>query len=467
MAFGITDNGFNLKRFEDIKQELANKYREVFGDIRTDAESNFGQIINIQSETLALLWEMIQESYYAKYPSSASGVALDWAVELNNIKRLPSTGTNVAVGIEISGTSANITDGFEVIDSNDNTYRVDSGGIVDLNSNTKSVIQITSDSSGTYLVFVKGVAISVTVPVPTIISDIVIALNNEIETVLPEIETIIGDDYIIISDDEPFSLESGFGTGIKLFVVKSFTNIDVGKKPVSIKDISTIATPISGVLSVLNFESGIVGNDIERDDDLRVRRRRLLNSAGTATIEAIRAGILRDVPDVTTVLVVENDDDIIIGSMPPKSIQCIVVGGDDVKIAEAIFKYKCAGIQAYGNQGIFNIADSMGYLHQISFSRPITKRVYVDVEITKNNEEILPVDYQLKIRKILSKYSFTIGEDVIVQRLISKIYNEIDGIANINLYVDLASNPTQEDNIEIGFDEIANIDENDVAVFLA
>lgn len=467
MAFGVTDNGFNLKRFEDIKADLQSAYSAAFGDIRLDDESNFGQLINVQGETLALLWEAVQESYFSKYPSSANGVALDWAVELNNIKRLPATGTNVNVGIEISGTTANVSDSFDVIDDNGDIYRIDSEAILDLNSLNRSVLYITSDSDGTYLVYIDGFPISVTVPIPTDKSDIVTALNSQINSIVPYIETTTGSDYIILSNGDSFSVEIGFGISITAFIVKSFTNLDTGPIPANTKSISTIGTPETGIVSVLNFEAGVLGNEVETDEELRIRRRSSLAATGSATIEAIRSGLQRDIADATTVLVVENDQDITVDGMPPKSIQCILVGGDDQEIAEAIFKYKSGGIEAYGNQGDFIVIDSMGYPHIISFSRPVTIPIYVTVTVTENAEEGLQSNYQSAIRDTLSNFQFSIGGDVITQKLISELYNNITGLANVEMFVGTSPSPTLPNNIPISFDEIANIDSSNVTVILA
>ncbi len=73
--FGLTIDGFNRKRLADIKAEKEAAFKLVFGDnINLNPQSNFGQIIGIESESESLVWELAEFTYNAFYPSTAQGV---------------------------------------------------------------------------------------------------------------------------------------------------------------------------------------------------------------------------------------------------------------------------------------------------------------------------------------------------------------------------------------------------------
>lgn len=93
--FGVTPQGFNIKRLIDAKNSLEDNFIGEFGDINLDAQSVTGQIIGIFSKIIADEWENSEEVYESQYPNSASGVSLDNVVQLNGIVRLAAQRTTV------------------------------------------------------------------------------------------------------------------------------------------------------------------------------------------------------------------------------------------------------------------------------------------------------------------------------------------------------------------------------------
>lgn len=113
--YGITDNGFVLKRLSVILAEMDEAMRTVFGDnLNLDPASPDGQVNGIMSEAYADLWELLQEAYNSFNPSVATGATLSNLVQLNAIIRKearPSTvtlsltgtnGTSIAAGSLVS-----------------------------------------------------------------------------------------------------------------------------------------------------------------------------------------------------------------------------------------------------------------------------------------------------------------------------------------------------------------------------
>lgn len=104
MAFGLTDQGFNPARLEDVREAIVAQYRRRFGqNVRVDDESVNGQLIGLFSEAVADLWEVAEDVYTAAYPGSATKQSLRDLVALAGISANPATFSTVA--LTLTGTS--------------------------------------------------------------------------------------------------------------------------------------------------------------------------------------------------------------------------------------------------------------------------------------------------------------------------------------------------------------------------
>jgi len=117
-TFGLSPDGFNRKRLADIKIELEDAYKLVFGDnIDVSSQSVFGQLIGIHSEREADLWEQSEFVYNAFYPSTAQGVQLSNVVTLNGITRQEATKSTVT--ITCSGTDGTVLPIGSIVSTSD------------------------------------------------------------------------------------------------------------------------------------------------------------------------------------------------------------------------------------------------------------------------------------------------------------------------------------------------------------
>ena len=133
MSGGVTPEGFERPSFDDIRDALIARAREIVGPINTGPESAVGQQIAIQAEREALIWEALEAVYFSQYPRSASGLSLDGAVELTGITRLGATRTVVQV---------DLTGDPETVIPADSEASTDAGDIFSL------VTDVTLDSDG-------------------------------------------------------------------------------------------------------------------------------------------------------------------------------------------------------------------------------------------------------------------------------------------------------------------------------
>ena len=93
--FGLSAQGWKSKRLADIVENLDNAFVAQFGDINTQPQSVFGQIIGVSAKDYADIWENMNFVYASQYPNSAFGTSLDNVVALNGLTRLPQTQTSV------------------------------------------------------------------------------------------------------------------------------------------------------------------------------------------------------------------------------------------------------------------------------------------------------------------------------------------------------------------------------------
>ncbi len=121
MAFGVTEDGFQIKRLDDIKSEIEVSLRAVFGSgVNLDPRGPFGQIVGIFAERESLVWELSEDVYNGYVPQNAKGVGVDNALSLVGLTRKGTTASLVTLKFfGIAGTV--IPSGTQVSRSDDST----------------------------------------------------------------------------------------------------------------------------------------------------------------------------------------------------------------------------------------------------------------------------------------------------------------------------------------------------------
>jgi len=133
-------------------------------------------------------------------------------------------------------------------------------------------------------------------------------INQGSPTAFAAVDNIDGTLTVTASDVAiPFSCS--FGTNVTVSYLASPINFlaDVfGPIPCPVNTLDTIVTPIAGWISINNYVAGSTGTLVETDAQLRIRRQNSIKLLGSATVEAITAGLLQKVPGVTSATVFEN-----------------------------------------------------------------------------------------------------------------------------------------------------------------
>lgn len=470
---GLTDDGFEIKRLDEIKTEMEDDFKTSFGD-DTDVsdESVNGQLIGSLAKPLAEVWELAQAVYSSQDPNQATKISLDRTSQLTAITRLDATNTKVFTTAE--GDEATVIDDTFTGKQKDtsNLFRQETGvsvtitksGCVKANYSINSVqdshlytitingtgYDYTSDADATVLEIMAGLKVSIDAGSEPI--DVTDNLNGTL--------TIDADDFITnFSTDVSAELDiDELGALLELFA------LDTGTISVPTNTLIEIETPISGLNSINNNLPGITGRAEETDAEFRQRRRDSLKIAGGGTDEAIRTRILQDVDSVTAATIISNRTDVTDGEgRPPHSFEAIVVGGDDAEIALKIWETMPSGIQPYGNVTEI-IQDSQGTNQTIKFSRPVNQYIHLDIEIELNAEEVFPVDGITQIKDAIVAYGNTLGtgDDVFQKKLYTPIYT-ISGIGNVPL-LELDATPNPGDSPSFSTDDIP-IAESEIAIF--
>lgn len=268
------------------------------------------------------------------------------------------------------------------------------------------------------------------------------------------------------------TLESGIidASGSVKLEVQCLESGEIGQVPAN--TINVITTPISGLDSTTNSIATEGGYDRETDFAFRERYKDSVAIGGSSTTDSIRASLL-DLSNVRSVLVRENHTAIVDSNgLPPKSVEAVVLGGDDTVIAHTILDTKAGGIEAYGSI-VIGVKDKAGNTHQIGFSRPTTKDIFVTVNVIKNaayplNGDALIQDQVIAyiggINSVGDEFQgLNVGEDVIFLKVISAI-DKIPGIDDLTVKIGLTAYPTQSVNMVISNTEIAETNADKVQV---
>lgn len=447
MTFGLTAAGFTPKREQDILSDLNAGTIQEFGDVRTDADSVFGQFNGVSSKPLLDLWELANAVFYSRYVSTAQGIALDYAVSGIGISRLSPTYT--AVYLNLCSDSSPVTVPANTVYRDTNmvefiqryvaiitlertnfvrleipTVTVDDVFILTIDSVTQTITAVAGDTPAIIIAAFAALFTSVTIVQDT-------DTEFTIEPVDADTFSLV---YAASSDNMNLILLS---TPVQVFARST------GVIAVAANTLNSIVTPVAGLDSVFNPADGITGRGVETDAELRIRFERSASRIGTSTVDAIRARILQEVPGATSCYVFENDQDVVVDSRPPHSYEILVDGSfDDQVLAEKIWEVKGGGITTFSRtDDSATVYDTMNFPHLVSWSQPIIAEIAVICYLTKFAEELFPVDED-SVKELLKQViydfgsaEFTIGKNIIPQRFVGPVYLNVPGIGSVVVYV--------------------------------
>lgn len=437
--YGLTDNGFVIKRLDTILNEIHEELSDGFGiDTRISKPSFLDVLVTTFAGQIANLWEVAQDSYYAKYPSSATGVHLDNSIQYGGIRRemaamtiypLHCTGidgtkvrrhTPVATNTNPETRLYAIND-FEISRSKFNSCRLKV--VVVENANYSITINgseyIYTNNSNDKAALVIGIANS---------------LRNS------DFNVNVDGDGIIIADKllgrvSKLVLSSNLTTDY-IVTIASFETEKFGKIQLPNDVITKLVDNIAGFTNVRNRLQPIYGREAQTDVELRQAYIAKSALRSNTMVDSVVAEILNTVVGIETVSGFENDTDFVNDrQMPPHSIEFVVEGGEDSEIASAILRKKAGGIQTYGSV-VVDVPGKYGDSIPIKFNRPTY--IYVWLKIVLHcKRSSLPDNYKKMVSSLIVEKNKKIstGKNLLIQTLIESLYEAIPGLT----YVDIQS----------------------------
>jgi uncharacterized phage protein gp47/JayE len=482
MSYGVTEEGFLKKSLTVIREEIqAELLDQISSELDLQDTSVLGQIEGIFSDKLREMWDVAEAVYRAFYPDSASGEALDQVASITGVVRLPQTKSTVTLDRIFLA----------------NGVTVAAGNIVRIGVNGPRFVTLASvtNSSGRTATFSVEAESEDYGPIQGYAETI-----DEIATAVAgwsaaaavsgtEAETFSLDGKSLYLHVDEGALQTvSFSGGDPWTTAQAATEIenqttdidayDDGGGYVRVAseiegtgsaiqvDASAAATELglpTGKIKGFNSEDADPGTEVETDPDFRLRREAALRSTGSATVEAIRAAVLL-VDGVEQVFVIENVTLAPVDGIPGKAFETIVLGGTDQDIADEIWDEKPAGILAFGST-IVVVEDSMGFNHDIGFSRAQEIPLHLDYTLT-TDPDVYPADGDNQVRAAVVAYAETlqIGDDAIALAF-KGIPLHVAGVIDVTTFkIDTVDPPTGTTNITATFRQLFTVDTSDIDV---
>lgn len=440
--YGVTQNGFVLKRMDTILEEVHANLSEGYGfDTRLNPQTFLNVLTMSFVSQVSDLWEVAQNSYYAKYPTTAEGVNLDNAVQYSGIRRQKSKktyypihctgsdGTFVRNGVIIASTTL---PPIKLLSASEFTINRESFNRVS--------VRIVALAKGDYSVSINGLEYKYTFDKSgneqQILEGLKAKINNAEYTVEVDTESLV----LKISDktlgrSNVLVLSENLTT-VEVTTIASFETEEYGEFVLPNKTITEIVTNVSGLNGVTNLLTPTYGR--LQETDVELRHSYLAKSAirSTRMIDSIISQLLNTVNGIESATGYENETNQVDSEgRPPHSIEVVVEGGNDTEIAQVILDKKAAGIQTFGDVEI-QVATTYGDLIPVRFNRP--QYIYAWLRVTLyGDKKSLPANYSSLTESSILEYANGIiaGADLIIQLLHEGIYDTVPGLTYVKIEV--------------------------------
>jgi len=191
-------------------------------------------------------------------------------------------------------------------------------------------------------------------------------------------------------------------------------------------------------LDLLLPQYGIVRQPGETDAEVRARMKLATASRGAFSMDAMEAAI-REIPNVTHLLIRVNDEDSAVDGIPAHTIAAYVSGGNAGLIADAIWRKKPPGI---GTSGTLSrtVTDEKGNSHTVKFTRPTLAAIAFRIEL-RSYEGFDEAAVSAAMKSALMTFvnqTLDIGEAINVPQLYGMLYQAAGSYASTFAITDLS-----------------------------
>lgn len=417
---GIDDTGLTIELIPDIRSGIETDFRNTFGSsLPLGDKTVLGHWAGIVAERVGLAWERLEQVYSSQDADKATGAGLDALASLTGTLRLapvPSTVTETLCG--------------------DPGTVIASGALISTNS-SGNAFQTAADATLAALaawvaatIYSVGDQVTNTARCYRCIAEGVSAGSGGPTSTATD-----------ITDGTVHWQYLGEGTATDDVATTSVASDAI---VASAYDLTVIQTPVFGWKSALNLLDAALGRGTQSDQSLRVLREAELSGNGASTSDAIRAAILK-LSNVVSCSVVVNRTDVTDGDgRPPHTFECLVDGGADQDVIDAIGDELPVGIGTHGStSGTY--VDSQGTSVPINFSRPIAVLIYLRVNLTYN-ANVFPADGNSEIKVAIdtaAQETYAIDLDVDPSFISAQAFQVpgLLGVQEVSVYNDVIGTP--------------------------
>lgn len=410
---GLTLAGLQIDTLGDVRAQINSAWLAAFGaSMDVSDNSPDGQMIGIVSEVFALLNELLEAITSSQDPDKATGVFLRALCLLTGT--IPPPATFSAVSLTLTGTPTSVVPAGSLastISTGQQFATVEDATIVVISNWAALTVYAAGDrrtnSLNAYLCITPGTSAASGGPTTTAAD---------------------------ITDGSAHWRFLGVGTGAVDVIAKA---TETGPLVAVSGDLTSIDTPVGGWDGTINILDATLGRLELSDAELRVLRQVELATPGTSPADAIKAALIQvgaggSNPVTSATVFVNNTDFTDVDGVPPHSIECLVHGGDDQAIWDALLANVAAGIRTFGTE-IGVSVDSSGTDQAEAFSRPIEIIVYVGVTLVKD-PKVYPADGddQVKLAIATRGNARDDGTDVVSSAMLASVFS-IGGIIDVQL----------------------------------
>lgn len=431
--YGITPDGFNIKRLPEIKADLDERINIALNNqTALLPDSPEGQLSGLFSIIYAQLWEELSKAYSAFNPLNVIEQDLDNLVLLNGITRLEAAPSEVT--LTITGVEGTTIPASSIVSSSvssaqfltDYDVTIPATGSVNVLAHSRIFAVIVADAGDLTII-------------ETPINGWV-AATNDVNAVVGRLRET--DAELRLRRARSLSLSGQSSLGSIFTAVGAIGGVSY----------------VSVTENVTSFPSAVIGEQ-PYSFDVKVFGR----SANPDLIRDAIVNAVTPIPGVDSVQVIQDQEPV--PNLPPHSFAVVVRGGDNQEIGEAIWNKKPSGIQSYGDLDVV-IQDIQGDDHVIQFQRPLSKEIYVRGNISfftgnvpENAAEVLGqaiIDYAAG--QLVPGAGFNVGEDVIFSRLFTPLNLTFQGHTINSLEISDDGVLWTIDNLVVGFNQVATFD---------
>lgn len=440
MTIGVTPTGFVIETLDQIRTDMITKLKGRWGDsVDFGDESVAGQLIGIVAERYAKLQELAEAIYRSFGRDTATG---DGLVNVNMLTgtdprpAFPSftvlSLTGTAGTLIDTGKQAETADGL-VFETTDPVTLV--LGLVRLSTTVYAVGTMRTANGNTYLVTVGGTTGNAGAA-PSGTGDAIV--DGTVTWRFVGAGLSYGEVLAVATENGPLQALSGA--------------------------LNEIKTPVSGWDGVINLLDADLGAYAETDESYRLRGELELAGAGSHTVDAIRADLLR-LDGVTSVRVLQNTADIVVDTMPPHTVEALIQGGDNTEIATQLLEL-CVGVgyTTFGNTLVV-VQDDLGNDYNVRFTRPTPVPIYVDVTLTYD-ADLYPDDGDAQVELAITAWgdARATGYDAVASAIAAQVF-KVPGVLDVpSVKISLAPSPTLSTTIPIAIRELGTYDTSRIAV---